>query len=150
MTPFSAPRSAPGLVLLVLLGLVLAGCERGFPVPASESTISEDQFVAAMAAILSEAPAHQDSRLPEEERDHILREMGLEPGDLVTFAEVHGTDVTYMLSVWTRVDSAFLAAMSEAATEPGGEDAPGAPNPGAAPPGAVLPWGPGSGDGPGR
>lgn len=146
------------MLLLIVPGLALAGCERGFPDAPSGTTISEHDFVAAMAAILVEAPAHQDSRLPEAERDRILREMGLVPGDLLTFAEVHGSDVSYMLSVWTQVDAAFLEALNENAVEPGaeaesgaesGEDPAGTERPGGADgPGAA--GSPGSDEGPGR
>jgi hypothetical protein len=134
------------LAVLILPGLALAGCERGFPAAPSGPTISEHEFVAGMVAILVEAPAHQDSRLPDAERDRILREMGLVPADLVTFAEVHGSDVSYMLSVWTRVDEAFLEAMNEAVVEPGGGDeaGPGSPE------GPRSPEGPGFPEGPGR
>jgi hypothetical protein len=147
--PRSNVRSFPLLpVLVILSGLALAGCERGFPTPPAEPTISEDLFVAAMVAILSEAPSHQDSRLPEAERDRILREMGLVPADLVTFAEVHGSDVSYMLSVWTRVDAAFLEALNDAAVEPGGPGGPGgAGGPGG--PGVPDADAPGSAEGPG-
>lgn len=99
------PRALPALLMCSALVLGGAACEPGFPRAESEPTISEDRFVAAMADLRRAALYREGSRLPIVERDRILEEHGLEPEDLIRFAEVHGPDVPYMYRVWSRVEA---------------------------------------------
>jgi hypothetical protein len=109
------------VALLLFLAFASSGCERGIPTSGSEPTISEDQFVEAMVELRAATFRGEHEELPVSERDEILRRRGLEPEDLVRFAEVHGPDVPYMFGVWSRVDS-----LSVDASEPvPGPDDPG-------------------------
>jgi len=100
------------VVLLLLLAFASSGCERGIPTSGSEPTVSEDQFVEAMVELRTASLRGENEELPGSERDEILRRRGLEPEDLVRFAEVHGPDVPYMFAVWSRVDSLSVAALA--------------------------------------
>jgi len=110
------------VALLLLLALASHGCERGIPTSGSEPTISEDQFVEAMVELRTATFRGEFEELSVPERDEILRRRGLEPDDLVRFAEVHGPNVPLMFEVWSRVDSLALAASAPTpgADEPGG------------------------------
>jgi hypothetical protein len=95
--------------LLLLLAFASSGCERGIPTSGAEPTISEDQFVEAMVELRTATFRGEYEELSLPERDEILRRRGLEPDDLVRFAEVHGPNVPYMFEVWSRVDSLAVA-----------------------------------------
>jgi hypothetical protein len=101
------PRALSALGFL-LVSLALPGCERGFPTAEDRPSISEDAFVAAMAELRHMGVNWEEGHVPAEDRDRVLREMGLEARELVEFVEIHGRNVPYMFGVWTRVDSAVV------------------------------------------
>lgn len=121
---------SPRPLLAAALTLALLSCERGFPTAEDRPAISEDAFVAAMAELRHAGVDWEEGHVPADERDRILRELGLEAGELVEFVEIHGRNVPFMFRVWTRVDSAVIekgarldedpfADSDDAAAEPG-------------------------------
>jgi hypothetical protein len=95
-------RYAP-FPLVLGVGLLLAGCTGGDPAADRPSTISEDMFVAAMAQLNHARTGTLDGELTNEERARILARHGLEEDDLLTFAEVHGGEIAFMLRILDEV-----------------------------------------------
>jgi hypothetical protein len=69
------------------------------------------EFVTAMAELHHAVNHTLDGELDPAARARILDEVGVVPDDLITFAEVYGGDVSFMLTVWDSVarETRFLA-----------------------------------------
>jgi hypothetical protein len=100
-------------VAVPLLWGIAAACDPGFPAPGGGPTISEDAFVETVVELRRAAAHWEARRLPEGERDSILRARGVSQDDLFLFVEVHGPDVPYMSQVWTRIDALLTGREAE-------------------------------------
>jgi hypothetical protein len=78
---------------------VVRACGGESPSSGQPPTIAEEAFVAAMAELHHARLTVLDGELSDGDRARILARHGLEAADLLTFAEVHGGDVTYMVRV---------------------------------------------------
>lgn len=104
MTSFLPARlSSLPLLGIVLLVLLLPGCDLGIPGSGDEATIEDETFVEVMVELRRETLA-AGGTLPEEERDRILEAHGVTSDDLVDYARVHGGNVPRMHEVWTRIE----------------------------------------------
>lgn len=100
--PIASRRS--GLVSgLLLLLILLPGCDLGIPSSADERTIDDDTFVEVMVELRQET-LRAGGTLPESDRDRILESHDVTPDDLVTWARVHGGNVPRMHAVWNRIE----------------------------------------------
>lgn len=96
---------APDLFAFGLLVLLAASaCDPGFPSSEGDAPIDRETFVAVYVELRIEALRWDGGRLPEAERDRILREHGVTADDLRGFVQTHGRNVPYMTEVWTEVD----------------------------------------------
>jgi hypothetical protein len=95
------------LFLLVLLppSQALLGCGPESTDPDRPPTISREAFVDAYVALRIAALQDPRQRLEPGEKTRILAQRNLSEEDLLTFAEVHGTDVPFMRDIWQEVDS---------------------------------------------
>lgn len=91
---------------LSLMPLSLLGCsstpEEG---AGREETISRDAFMEAYMELRVVGLSVGGREMTLSIRNQVLDSLGLTPEDLLHFVEVHGTDVDYMRSLWTEVDS---------------------------------------------
>ena len=85
--------------------LCLAGCGGAGSGPPAGETISRETFVEAYHRLRTEALRSPDMEIGIQVRDSILAEMGITDGDLLTFAEVWGSDGDFMIGIWEEVDS---------------------------------------------
>ena len=85
--------------------LAAAGCEEEQP-PAE--TISREVFVETYVGLrVAQLRGAFGDPLPPEERERVLAENGVTEEELLTFAEVHGADVTFMERLWEDVERRF-------------------------------------------
>lgn len=83
--------------------LAAAGCEEeGAPA----ETIGREAFVETYVALrVAQLRGSGSDPLPADERERVLAENGVTEEDLLTFAEVHGPDVSFMEQLWEEVES---------------------------------------------
>lgn len=86
---------------LALLGAILPlwSCS-----PTPTATVDRETFVQVYVELRVAALESSDANLAEEDRERILQRHGVSAEDLISFAEVHGADPDYMLSVWTEIE----------------------------------------------
>jgi hypothetical protein len=98
-------RPLPQLRIFGLLvgSIVMVSCASEVDDYRQPWTIQEATFVAVMAELQHATNHTLDGALDPASRNAILERMGVQPDDLLTFADVHGPDVTYMLMIWTEV-----------------------------------------------
>ena len=109
-----------GCVLAALL--VAAACEEdGGP-----ETISREVFVETYVALrVAELGGSRGDLIPAEERERVLAEKGVTEEELLTFAEMHGPDVTFMEQVWEDVERRLEEIRNASdITDPGAGDPP--------------------------
>ena len=93
-------RRGTGCILAALLAA--AGC--GDEGPAA--TISREVFVETYVALrVAELSERTDDGIPAEARERVLAERGVTEDELLTFAEVHGSDVNFMEQLWDDVEN---------------------------------------------
>jgi hypothetical protein len=86
------------------LGIVfLTGCGSRENLAVENAAISHLTFVTAMAELAHATTHTLDGAMDASARSAILARVGVEPQDLLTFVEVYGDDVTFMLAVWDEV-----------------------------------------------
>jgi hypothetical protein len=73
--------------------------------PSSGETISRQQFIEAYHQLRREGLRSPTMEIGLEARDRILEELGLTEDDLLTFADVWGSNPEVMVSIWEEVDS---------------------------------------------
>ncbi len=98
------PVSIPVLAMALGLATVLLACEPDIPSSEGEAPVDRGTFIEAYVELRLEALKWDGGRLPEEERDRILRELGVSADDLRAFVQVHGRNVPFMADVWTEVE----------------------------------------------
>ncbi|HSM06785.1 MAG TPA: hypothetical protein VK858_19320 [Longimicrobiales bacterium] len=92
---------APLIALLIAAGTTACGPDDG----AMPETLDRETFVAVMVELRKAALAESDATLRPSEREQILGGHGVTEEDLLTFAEVHGQDPTYMAEVWRDIET---------------------------------------------
>lgn len=105
--------------------LAAAGCEEeGAP---AETTIGREVFVETYVALrVAQLRGSAGDPLPAEDRERVLAENGVTEQELLTFAEVHGSDVTFMERLWEDVEKR-LEEVRNAADAPVDPGDPGIP-----------------------
>ena len=84
------------------VALAAPGCEEEGP-PAE--TIGREAFVETYVALrTAQLRGAFGDPLPAEDRERVLAEQGVTEEELLTFAEVHGPDVTFMERLWEDVE----------------------------------------------
>ena len=79
-----------------------AGCEEEDP---PVGTISREAFVETYVALrVEQLRGAFGDPLPAEDRERVLADQGVTEEELLTFAEVHGPDVTFMERLWEDVE----------------------------------------------
>ncbi len=84
-----------------ILAAVLVACVD----PPPPETIDRESFVQAYVALRTAALQRGAASVDGPVRDTVLRESGVTEEELLTFAEVHGEDFTFMQSIWTEVST---------------------------------------------
>lgn len=95
---------ARGLLLLAVVAGGLGACEREPPEP---DTMPKETFIAAYVDLRKASLEGLGGPIDAAERERVLREHGVEEGDLLRFAEVHGDDPGYMREVWEEIELRF-------------------------------------------
>lgn len=131
------PVSIPVLAVALGLASLLVACEPDIPSSEGEAPVDRETFIETYVELRLEALKWDGGRLPEEERDRILRELGVTADDLRAFVQVHGRNVPFMADVWTDVEER-MARRAGSQPPPGPEEGEGLPepsSPGELPPG---------------
>jgi len=107
--PSSRPslRFALGLGLAALLLLAAAtacGGDGAEPATEAPATVSREVFVSTYVDLRLAALRDSVGTITTDQRERILAEHGVTPGELVRFVEAHGDDLGYMRDVWNDVD----------------------------------------------
>jgi hypothetical protein len=97
--PRNALRRRTGLRPLVLVLCGLAAC--GGRVP---ETIDREVFIDTYVDLRTAALDTDSTKVSETERTDILARHGVTEDDLVTFADVHATELEFMRDVWNDVE----------------------------------------------
>ncbi len=98
-------RALVRCILLLAIFLPPGGCG---PAPSAQEepeTISREAFIRTYVALRTAALGSPEGVIRVEDRDRILREMGVREEDLLEFAEVRGEDLAFMAGVWQELDS---------------------------------------------
>lgn len=114
LAPLGVPRwIRSGWLVLTCVASLQACVARG--TDSQDAAIPKDTFVTAYVqlreAALSLPPEGVDSA-----REAILAEHHLSQQDMLTFAEVHGRDVTFMKDVWDEVEQRLNAMTHDSVT----------------------------------
>lgn len=131
------PVSIPTLAVALGLASLLVACEPDIPSSEGEAPVDRETFIETYVELRLEALKWDGGRLPEEERDRILRELGVTADDLRAFVQVHGRNVPFMADVWTEVEER-MARRAGSEGPPGPEEGEGLSepsSPGGLPPG---------------
>lgn len=131
------PVSIPALAVALGLASLLVACEPDIPSSEGEAPVDRETFIETYVELRLEALKWDGGSLPEDERDRILRELGVTADDLRAFVQVHGRNVPFMADVWTEVEERMARrAGSQAPPSPEeGEGLPEPSSPGELPPG---------------
>jgi hypothetical protein len=85
--------------------LTTGGCTGETSGPSRGDTISREQFIEAYHELRREGLRSPSMEIGLEARDRILENLGLTEEDLLTFAEVWGSDPEVMQGLWEELDS---------------------------------------------
>jgi len=88
---------------VAVFGLVLASGACAQPEGPESGSLDRATFVDAWVDLRTAALASPAREISPTERDRILAERGVTQEELLTFAEVHGSDVSYMKEIWDEV-----------------------------------------------
>jgi len=114
LAPHRAPRCIRcGWLVLTCVASLQACIARG--TDSEGAAIPQDTFVTAYVQ-LREAALSLPSERVDSAREAILAEHHLSQQDMLTFAEVHGRDVTFMKDVWDEVEQRLNAMTHDSVT----------------------------------
>ena len=99
-----APKVRRGRAIALALALTSVSCG-----PEEARTISRENFVEAYVALRGAELSSRDAVITEAVRDSVLAARGIEPADMLAFAEVHGGDAEFMEGVWSEVQERMEA-----------------------------------------
>lgn len=84
---------------LAVAALLLGACA-----PEAPDTIARDTFVQVYVELRVAALDRDDATLTAADRERILSSHGITEDDLLSFAEVHSQDPTFMRAVWSEIE----------------------------------------------
>lgn len=105
--PYTPATVRSTLHVILVTATLLAGCADAEP---AVDTIDRQLFIDTWVELRAEAINARRGAVDTSARASILNRMQVTEEDLITFAEVHGADGTYMREIWSeiaeRLDSA--------------------------------------------
>jgi len=105
-------------VFMATVLLSSSACTGAGSNPQEDLAIPREDFVQAYYQLRVEGLRSPEMEISLEERNRILDDLGLTEDDLLTFAEVWGSDGEVMQGIWQEVDSLMREARRERAEDP--------------------------------